>query len=107
MSRIESYHKMMQAASQFQYNIALILEAKALEASRSCQWICGHLNAAHFEDHGDQVKKSLEVHDQMIEVIEGMTKMEMALAKHLQILLGGNEASETEQTAGDGENYYS
>ncbi|MDO3676022.1 hypothetical protein [Paenibacillus ehimensis] len=107
MSRIESYHRMLQAASQFQYNIALILEAKALEASRSCQWICGHLNAAHFEDHGDQLKKSLEVHDQMIEVIEGMTKMELALAKHLQILLGGSESGGTNSADGDGGNYYS
>ncbi|KPV61079.1 hypothetical protein QJ48_01740 [Paenibacillus sp. A3] len=107
MSRIESYHKMLQAASQFQYNIALILEAKALEAARSCQWISGHLSGAHFEDHGDQVKKLLEVHDQMIEVIEGMTKMEMALAKHLHILLVGSEAGGTGSVNGDGGNYYS
>ncbi|MFB6366735.1 hypothetical protein ACFCP7_22245 [Paenibacillus elgii] len=107
MSRIDSYHKMMQAASRFQHNIALILEAKALEASRSSQWICGHLSGAHFTDHGDQVKKLLEVHDQMIEVIEGMTKMELALAKHLHILLGGGEASGTEQANGDGGNYFS
>ncbi|GLI08945.1 hypothetical protein YDYSG_49770 [Paenibacillus tyrfis] len=107
MSRIESYHKMMQAAARFQFNIALILEAKALEAARSCQWICGHLSSAHFADHGDQVKKSLEVHDQMIEVIEGMTKMEIALAKHLHILLGGNEVGGTDSANGDAGNYYS
>jgi hypothetical protein len=82
---------MLQAAAHFQMNIALILEAKSVEAARSCQWICQHLSSDHFETHGDQVKRTIEVHEQLLEVIDGMTKMEQALAKNLQVLLGQKE----------------
>lgn len=100
MTREDSYHKMLQAAAQMQRNISLILEAKAAEAARSCQWICQHLSSSHFEDHTAQVKKTIEVHDQLIEVIEGITKMEQALAKNMHVLLGqGEDASD--QGGGD------
>ncbi|MCR8629686.1 hypothetical protein [Paenibacillus radicis (ex Xue et al. 2023)] len=94
MSRTDSYHKMLQAAADFQSNIALILEAKSVEAARSCQWICQHLTSDHFESHSDQIKKTIEIHEQMLEVIDGMTKMELALAKNLQVLLGQSEDSD-------------
>ncbi|MEK8131271.1 hypothetical protein WMW72_25520 [Paenibacillus filicis] len=88
MSRADAYHRMLMSAAKFQHNIALILEAKAVEAERSCQWICGHVSGEHFENHGDQLKGTVDIHDQLLEVIDGMTKMERALAKHLSVLLG-------------------
>ncbi|WP_019532827.1 hypothetical protein [Paenibacillus ginsengihumi] len=94
MSRTESYQKMLMASSHFQHNVALILEAKAVEAARSTQWIVNHLGNIHFEDHDSQVKKTLEVHEQLIEVIDGLTKMEQALAKHLSVILGDSGDSE-------------
>ncbi|OXM83490.1 hypothetical protein [Paenibacillus rigui] len=99
MNREDSYHKMLQAAAQLQWNISLILEAKAVEAARSCQWICQHMKSSHFEDHSVQVKKTVEMHEQLIEVIEGITKMEQALAKNMHVLLGQSE--ENEQGGGD------
>ncbi|MCZ8513580.1 hypothetical protein O9H85_14280 [Paenibacillus filicis] len=101
MSRNETYHRMLMAASHFQLNIALILEAKAVEAARSCQWICQHLSGVHFEDHGEQLKKTIEIHDQLIEVIDGMTKMEQALAKNIQIILGSQEEESGAGQGGD------
>lgn len=91
MSRSDAYYQMLQAVSQLQLNIALILEAKAAESSRSSQWICRHLNSDQFELHSDQLKRTLEVHEHLIEVIDGMTKMEAALAKNLQALVGQQE----------------
>ncbi|NOU96522.1 hypothetical protein GC093_25365 [Paenibacillus sp. LMG 31456] len=101
MSRTDSYHKMLQAAANFQSNIALILEAKSAEAARSSQWICQHLASDHFESHSDQIKKTIEIHEQLLEVIDGMTKMEVALAKNLQVLLGQSEA-ESDSSGGGG-----
>ncbi|MCS7458818.1 hypothetical protein N0M98_01585 [Paenibacillus doosanensis] len=93
MSRSDSYYKMMQAAVKFHHNIALILEAKAAEATRSCQWICNHVSPQQFDDHSKQVRRAIEVHEQLIEVIEGLTRMEQALSKNMSVLLGDDEES--------------
>ncbi|MCZ8519160.1 MULTISPECIES: hypothetical protein [Paenibacillus] len=103
MSRKDSYYHMLQSASKFQYNISLILEAKAVEAARSCQWLCGHLSEEHFRDHGEQVKTTIEVHEQILEVIDSMTKMEQALARHMQLLLAGQEDGGGQGLGGGGD----
>jgi uncharacterized membrane protein YgcG len=91
---------MLQAAADIQSNIALILEAKSVEAARSSQWICQHLTSDHFETHSDQVKKTIEVHEQLLEVIDGMTKLELAFAKNLQVLLGQSEEDSSGSSGG-------
>jgi hypothetical protein len=96
LSRAESYHKMLHVAAQFQKNIAIILEAKSVEADRSSQWICRNLSSEHIGGHSEQVKRTIEVHEQLLEVIEGLTKMEQALGKNLQVLLGKNQDSTTD-----------
>ena len=101
MSRTDSYHKMLQATAQIQMNIALILEAKALEAVRSHQWICKHLNSSHFDEHSGHVKKNVEIHEQLLEVIDGITKMEQAMAKNLTVLLSKNEDSDDGSSGSD------
>jgi hypothetical protein len=103
LSRAESYHKMLHAAAQFQKNIAIILEAKSVEAVRSSEWICRHLASEHIGGHSEQVKRSVEVHEQLLEVIEGLTKMEQALAKNLQVLLGQNQDNTTDSVGDSGD----
>ena len=93
MDRERTYISMLQAAAQIQHNIALILEGRAAEAHKSRDWICNHLSSAAYEDHASHVKGPLEVHDQLLEVIEGITKMEHALARNLEVLLGENESA--------------
>jgi hypothetical protein len=88
VARIDSYHRILQASAEFQRNIALVLEAKAVEAARSSQWLCHQLSGSHFDDHSEQVKKTIEIHEHLLEVIYGMTKMEHALAKNMQTILG-------------------
>jgi len=96
LGRATSYHKLLQSAASFQKNIALILEAKAFEATRSSRWICHHLKAADLGGHNDQVKHSIEIQEQLLEVIDGLTKMEVALNKNLQAILADNEESSGE-----------
>ncbi|WP_068774013.1 hypothetical protein [Paenibacillus sp. FJAT-26967] len=88
MSREGSYMQILQSAAQMQVSIASILESKAAEAEKSRAWITHHLNAAHFASHTDQVQQPLEIHEGLLELIDAMTKMEQALGRHLQILVG-------------------
>lgn len=91
MSRTQSYTRILQAAAKFQLNIAVILEAKAAEAEKSRHWICNHLVPHAYDGHAEHVKETMDIHDQLIEVIEGLTKMESALAKNMQIILNQKE----------------
>ncbi|NTZ17096.1 hypothetical protein EXW96_05815 [Paenibacillus sp. JMULE4] len=91
MSREDSYYRILQSVSRLQFNISLILEAKAIDASRSSQWLCHHISSMQFENQGEQVAKTVEIHDHLLEVIDGLTKMELALSKNLQALLGDQE----------------
>ncbi|AEI45051.1 hypothetical protein [Paenibacillus mucilaginosus] len=91
MNRAESLTRIMKAAAKIQLNIALMLEAKTAEAEKSRHWICNHLSVAAYDGHAVQVKETMDIHDQLIEVIEGVTKMENALTRNLQILLNQKE----------------
>ncbi|TBL81738.1 restriction endonuclease subunit S [Paenibacillus thalictri] len=102
MSRTQSYYRMLDAAAKIQFNIALILEAKAVEAEKSRHWVCNHLSPMAYEGHTEQVKETMDVHDQLIEVIDGLTKMENALAKNLQTILNRKDESDSGDLGGGG-----
>lgn len=87
MEREEAYLLMLDATAKIQAHIADILEAKALEAEKSRAWICGHIHKEVVADHAEKLKKSLEFHEQLIEVMEGLTKMENGLSQNLSVLL--------------------
>lgn len=93
MERAESFLRMLQASAKMQHEISLILEAKANEAEKSRDWICVHLNHKSYENHEDQLKKPLDMHEQFVELIDGLTKMENALAKNLKVVLNKKEDS--------------
>lgn len=91
MNRDEAFMRILHASTKFQLHIAEILEAKAIEAEKSRHWICNHLHVHSIEQHGDCLKQSGEIQDQLLEVIDGLTKMENALAENLKVLIGDNE----------------
>ncbi|MFK7694102.1 restriction endonuclease subunit S [Paenibacillus sp. HJGM_3] len=91
MKRRDAFLRILDASVKLQYNISLILEAKANETEKSRDWICGHINHKVFYSHEDQVKGPLEYHEQFLEVIDGLTKMEYALAKNLKVILNRSE----------------
>ncbi|MEI7028213.1 hypothetical protein [Paenibacillus sp. y28] len=93
MERSESFMRILEATANIQMNVALILEAKAYEAEKTKQWICNHLVPHVFSEHTDQLKQSITIHEQLIEVVDSLTKMEQGLGKNLSILLGENESS--------------
>jgi hypothetical protein len=85
---------MLDSTAKMQHNISVMLEAKAVEAEKSRKWINQHIHPSYFEeDHESQVKLSLEFHEQVVDLLSGMTKLEMGLARNLRIILGheGNE----------------
>ncbi|WP_166240440.1 restriction endonuclease subunit S [Paenibacillus turpanensis] len=88
MEREQSYMTILDAMAKIQFNVSLILEAKAAEAEKSRNWVCGQIHSASFEAHEDGVKHSLDFHEQLIEVIDGITKMENSLARNMKLVLG-------------------
>jgi len=91
MDRTDLYLRMIDVFTRYQGEVALILEAKALEAEKSRNWIRVFLQDGGFDGHRDQLKASLAVHERLIEVIDGIVKMETGFARHLKLLIGGKE----------------
>ena len=96
MSREEAFLQMLGAAVKMQWNIAMILEAKAVESEKVRNWTINHINAVDFTTHEDQLKEPLLIHDQLVELIEAITKMECSLSSNLKAILieeGGDDSS--------------
>ncbi|WP_138496615.1 restriction endonuclease subunit S [Paenibacillus pinistramenti] len=97
MSREHAYLNILDAASKIQWNIAMMLEAKALEAEKARNWTLNHLHGSRFSDHATQLSQPLEIHDQLVEVIDGLTKLSNGLCSNLRAVLssanGGEDGS--------------
>ncbi|GGA35820.1 restriction endonuclease subunit S [Paenibacillus physcomitrellae] len=87
MSREHAYINILDAAAKIQWNVAMMLEAKALEAEKTRNWTLNHLHAGSFSDHESQLGQPLGVHEQMVELIEGLTKLENGLCSNLRAVL--------------------
>jgi hypothetical protein len=87
MSREQSFLKMLEATANIQWNISMILEAKAVEAEKLRNWVLNHVVEESFADHEKQLAHPLEVHDQLIEVIEGLTKLQSGFSSNLKTIL--------------------
>jgi hypothetical protein len=87
VSREHAYINILDAAAKIQWNVAMMLEAKALEAEKARNWTLNHLHASSFSDHETQLAQPLAVHEQMVELIEGLTKMENGLCSNLRAVL--------------------
>ena len=88
MDRSDSYIRMLDAFARYQGNIALILEAKAVESEKSRSWLCEYVKDGAFSDHKEQLKQCGHVHEKLIEVIDGIVKMEYGFARNMKTLLG-------------------
>ncbi|WP_028562165.1 hypothetical protein [Paenibacillus pinihumi] len=87
MSREQSYMRVLDASAKLQWNVAMILEAKAVEAEKVRSWLCNHMTCQAFSSQQDQLKGSMDVHDQLIEVIEGLTKLGQGMSSVLKVVL--------------------
>lgn len=93
MSREQAYLNMLGAAVQIQWNVALILEAKAVEAEKVRNWVLNHVHEGSFENHEKQLSNPLDVHEQLVEVLEGLTKLQNGLCSNLKTILPPEEES--------------
>ncbi|AIQ25863.1 MULTISPECIES: hypothetical protein [Paenibacillus] len=91
MSREKAYLQMLESTATIQWNIAMILEAKAVEAEKVKQWAQHHIHARAFESHEEQLKESLSIHEVIVEMVEGLTKLENGLYSNLKAVLGSGE----------------
>lgn len=96
MSRSDDFIKILDAGAKIHEHIAVILEAKAIEAEISTGWTKQLIQTADLNGHQEQLKLSEDFHAQFIEIIEGITKMEGALAQNMKVVLGKNEHSAAE-----------
>ncbi|GAB2694352.1 restriction endonuclease subunit S [Paenibacillus thermoaerophilus] len=87
MNREEAYMSMLESMGRMQRQISVILDSKALEAEKARNWIAGHLRAQAYGSHGQQLKHSLAVHEQVLELIDGVTKLQLGMAGNLKVLL--------------------
>jgi hypothetical protein len=85
--------RIMEAACRMQEHVAGILEVKALEMEKSRNWICRHVLEHHYAQHDEQLKQALAFHGQMVELIDGITKVEESLARNAKTVLRHNEDS--------------
>jgi hypothetical protein len=93
LDRDQAFIEMLGVAAKMQFDVSLILEAKAIEAEKAKNWLCNHLSSAEFYDHEAQLMQAIEIHQLMIDVIDGLTKLENGLGKNLMIVLGHNKSS--------------
>jgi hypothetical protein len=93
VNRDEAYLLILQSAAFFQQQIAMVLEGQALASQKSRDWLCNHVSSSAYTSHKTQAKQANEVHEQLLEAIGGITKLEAALGKYLEVLIGQKEES--------------
>lgn len=91
MSREQAFLRMLNAAASIEWNVAMILEAKAVEVEKMRNWLINHVTSDAFDDHESQVKHPIGVHEHVLETIEGLTKLNRGLTGVLKAVLGGDE----------------
>lgn len=94
MNRDEAFLKVLKATAKIQRHVAIILEAKATEAEKARNWLCRHVLESSYSVDTDQLEESNKFHDQIVEAIEGITKVELGLAANLKAILNQDDESE-------------
>ncbi|MBD2871517.1 restriction endonuclease subunit S [Paenibacillus sp. IB182493] len=91
MTREQSYLRMLKSTVNMQWNIASILDAKAAETEKMKNWYLNHIHAEVFDSHQKQLGQSLQLHEQVIEMIDGITKLNMGIVSVMRAVLKENE----------------
>lgn len=91
MNREQAYLRMLDSTANMQWNIAIMLEAKAAEAEKMRSWICNHLHSHSFNSEQAQFGQSIQMHDQVIEVIDGIAKLNQGMVSILKAVLQQEE----------------
>ncbi|MFF2483989.1 restriction endonuclease subunit S [Paenibacillus sp. NPDC058071] len=100
MEREQAYLRMLGATANMQWNVAIMLEAKAEEAEKARNWICNHITTESFIGDQTQLKQSIQMHDQIIDVLDGVNKMGQGIVSILRALLDKDSDNGGEQGMG-------
>ncbi|PZD95136.1 restriction endonuclease subunit S [Paenibacillus sambharensis] len=100
MNREQAYMRMLDASANMQWNVAMILEAKATEAEKIRNWMVNHLTSDAFTVQQDLLKETMQVHDQVIEMIEGLNKLGQGMNGVLKAVVGGEGGSSEDGMGG-------
>lgn len=101
MSRETAYARMLDASAKLQWNVALILEAKAVEAEKVRSWLCNHVTPDAFAGQQEHLRETLLVHEQLIEVIDGLTKLNQGMVSVLRATLRHNNQDQDGNSMGN------
>ncbi|WP_225445881.1 restriction endonuclease subunit S [Paenibacillus arenosi] len=102
MDREHANIRILESMADMQWNIAIMLEAKTLEAEKVRNWLLNHMIASDSADAHEQTKDALDVHAQVIEVIAGLTRLQQSLNRNMQTILDPD--GQDEQGAGHANN---
>jgi len=91
VSRSKSGLQILTSMTDIQETVADILEAKAVEMEALRDWVLHTVQTSEFNDDNDLVLQSCQFHDQLIHILDGITKMERGFARHMQLLLEEDE----------------
>lgn len=92
MNREEAFLTILDATAKMQFHVAGMLESKAVEAEKVRNWLILHIRDEAFARYDEQLKQTLDVHELLVEVIDGITKMESGLARNIEVVLNRTEA---------------
>jgi hypothetical protein len=87
MTREEAGRIALDALAKIQWNVAMILEAKAVEAEKVRNWLINHLTHDTFVSHQDQLNASLQFGSLNVQVIDGLAKVCNGLTRNLKAAL--------------------
>lgn len=87
MSREQALISILDSTAHLQSNMAIILEAKAIEAEKVRNWIGNHVRSDSFSSQQQLVKDTMDIHEQLIEVIEGLSKLGQGMTSMLKVVL--------------------
>lgn len=85
--REQAFKRILDTAAKLQWDVSMILEAKAVEAEKVRNWICNHVSSDSYYEQQHQLKESLRMHDQIVEVIEGLTKLGKGMNAIMRVAL--------------------
>lgn len=103
MNREEAYIAMLESTAKMQSDIAIILEAKAAEAEKMRAWVCNHLFSHSLDSHPSQLGQSIQIHEQVLETIDGITKVNQSMVSIMKAVLDKEDGqSELGQLEGFG-----
>lgn len=100
MSKEESFMRILDASVVIQRNTYLILRGKAMEADKVRQWVL-----KQYSEADGKLKESLSIHEQIVEQIEGLTRIGTGLCRNLRIAMGTSDDQNADSLGFDALNF--